>query len=225
MIAVLCFGMAVVPLLSLMHVPDAAPADRLQLATVDRAAELADRARLGERVSRSGAGMGASDATPVAYAEAAQVTGSTRLRDAVVPAPTVAVAPAGSAAPAATTTTAHVHASTATTHHHHPTTTTTAKPKPTTTTTKPKPTTTTAPPNTQEGYASWYDYAEGTCAHRTLPFGTIVTVTSTASGKSATCRVADRGPYVEGRIIDLERRVFAEIAPNGAGIIHVRITW
>ena len=123
-----------------------------------------------------------------------------------------------------------------------PTTTTTTAPPPTTTTaaptttTEPPATTTSAPPttttttvppsgNTQRGAASWYDHTPGTCAHRTIAFGTIVKVTNLANGKSTTCEVADRGPYVEGRIIDLERGVFAEVAPLSQGVIDVEIEW
>ena len=107
-------------------------------------------------------------------------------------------------------------------------TTTTAKPrpKPTTTTTRPKPTTTTTrPPNQQTGKASWYQTDDGTCAHRTLPFGTVVKVTNLANGLSTTCRVADRGPYVDGRIIDLDREDFDRIASSSTGVIDVRIEW
>jgi rare lipoprotein A len=78
----------------------------------------------------------------------------------------------------------------------------------------------------QEGGASWYRYKAGTCAHRTLPKGTVVTVTNLANGKSATCTVADRGPFVGGRIIDLDRSVFLAIAESpGQGVLRVRIEW
>lgn len=109
------------------------------------------------------------------------------------------------------------------------------KPKPTTTTRpRPKPTTTTttAPPppapqvgNTQTGKASWYETYDGTCAHRTLPKGTMVRVTNLANGRQVTCRVADRGPYVAGRIIDLDRGLFEQIARSSQGVIDVRIEW
>lgn len=101
----------------------------------------------------------------------------------------------------------------------------TAKPKPTTTTTRPPTTTTTKPPNQQTGKASWYDAPDGTCAHRTLAFGTILTVTNLANGKKVDCRVADRGPFVEGRIVDLAKTTFDDLAPPSSGIIDVRIEW
>jgi uncharacterized protein YabE (DUF348 family) len=83
-------------------------------------------------------------------------------------------------------------------------------------------------PNYQEGKASWYDHPGAdpmTAAHRTLPFGTMVTVTNLANGKSVRVRVNDRGPFVEGRIIDLNRGAFRQIAPTSAGVLRVRITW
>ena len=42
-----------------------------------------------------------------------------------------------------------------------------------------------------------------TAAHPTLPFGTKLRVTNVASGKSVTVRVNDRGPYVQGRVVDV----------------------
>lgn len=44
-----------------------------------------------------------------------------------------------------------------------------------------------------------------TCAHRTLPFGTVLRVTNLANNKSIEVVVNDRGPYSKGRIIDLTR--------------------
>jgi len=42
-----------------------------------------------------------------------------------------------------------------------------------------------------------------TAAHRTLPFGTMVRVTNKQTGRSVVVRINDRGPFVNGRIIDL----------------------
>jgi len=44
---------------------------------------------------------------------------------------------------------------------------------------------------------------EMTAAHRTLPFGTKVTVVNRVNGRSAVVRINDRGPFVRGRVIDL----------------------
>jgi rare lipoprotein A len=84
---------------------------------------------------------------------------------------------------------------------------------------------TTAAPNSQTGAASWYDYRPGECAHLTIPKGTVVTVTNLANGASTTCVVTDRGPTADGRIIDLDRATFAQLADPGAGLIQVTITW
>jgi rare lipoprotein A len=70
-----------------------------------------------------------------------------------------------------------------------------------------------------------YDPAALTAAHRTLPLGTMVTVTSLSSGRSVQVRINDRGPYVEGRIIDLSRAAFEAIANPAKGVIDVRIDW
>jgi len=86
-------------------------------------------------------------------------------------------------------------------------------------------TTTTAPPNEETGGASWYDYRPGECAHRTLPKGTVVTITRLATGASTTCVVTDRGPWGGDRIIDLDRATFAQLADPSTGVIQVRITW
>jgi rare lipoprotein A len=105
-----------------------------------------------------------------------------------------------------------------------PSTTTTAKPRPTTTTSTTS--TTAAPTHDERGKATWYDSGSpGVCAHKTLPFGTVVTVTNLANGKSVTCTVHDRGPYVDGYIIDLNPQEFGKIAPLSAGVINARITW
>ena len=90
-----------------------------------------------------------------------------------------------------------------------------------------------------KGKASWYgDYFHGkktasgekynmhnlTAASKTLPFGTIVKVENLSNGKSVKVKINDRGPYVEGRMIDLSRASFKKIAPLGAGVIDVEVT-
>ncbi|MDR3771777.1 MAG: septal ring lytic transglycosylase RlpA family protein [Terracidiphilus sp.] len=42
-----------------------------------------------------------------------------------------------------------------------------------------------------------------TAAHRTLPMGSLITVTNLKTGQSAAMRISDRGPFVDGRIVDL----------------------
>jgi len=74
------------------------------------------------------------------------------------------------------------------------------------------------PIESEQGLATWYtapykgrkaangqvfsDHAL-TLAHRTLPMGSLVTVTNLKTGQSAAMRVTDRGPFVDGRIVDL----------------------
>jgi rare lipoprotein A (peptidoglycan hydrolase) len=139
----------------------------------------------------------------------------------VAAAPSTTAAPATTAAPTtqapATTAPARTAAAPLATPATQPRTTTTAGP--------PATTQVATEPNAQEGGASWYDYNPGECAHQTIPKGTVVTVTNLANGASTTCVVTDRGPYGGGRIIDLDRSTFAQLADPSAGVIQVRITW
>jgi len=79
----------------------------------------------------------------------------------------------------------------------------------------------------QVGEASWYSFAPGTgltAAHPWLPFGTVVTVTNIANGKTVQVVINDRGPF-GGRIIDLSDEAFARIAPLSQGVCRVRLSW
>lgn len=78
----------------------------------------------------------------------------------------------------------------------------------------------------QVGGASWYGQADGlTAAHRWLPFGTVVRVENLANGRTINVVIRDRGPYIDGRIIDLSDEAFARLAPLSTGVIRVRIRW
>lgn len=95
------------------------------------------------------------------------------------------------------------------------------------------------PASTEEtGYASWYggkfqgrktangeifDTNQLTAAHKTLPFGSIVKVLNLENGKTVTVRINDRGPFIEGRIIDLSRAAAEEIGMLGTGIAMVKL--
>jgi resuscitation-promoting factor RpfB len=81
--------------------------------------------------------------------------------------------------------------------------------------------------DTQAGLATWYDppWAGLTAAHPTLPFGTLVTVTDTETGRSVTVTIDDRGPFGTGRIIDLSPEAFEVLQPLGAGVLDVSIVW
>lgn len=65
---------------------------------------------------------------------------------------------------------------------------------------------------------------ELTAAHKTLPFGTQLKVKSLSSGNEVMVTVLDRGPFVEGRIIDLSQAAFQALEPLSRGIINVEIT-
>ena len=67
-----------------------------------------------------------------------------------------------------------------------------------------------------------FDPSALTAAHKTLPFNTKVRVTNPANGKSVTVRINDRGPFVDGRCIDLSRAAFASIASVDLGELTVR---
>jgi rare lipoprotein A len=68
-----------------------------------------------------------------------------------------------------------------------------------------------------------YDMYKLTAAHRTLPFDTVVRVTNQKNGKQVEVRITDRGPFVEGRIIDLSLGAARELDMVGMGIAPVRV--
>jgi rare lipoprotein A len=89
-----------------------------------------------------------------------------------------------------------------------------------------------------EGTASWYgpkfhgkktasgeifDMYELTAAHKTLPLGTMCVVTNRQNGKSVTVRINDRGPYIEGRVIDLSYAAAMVIDMVESGTVPVRV--
>lgn len=95
-----------------------------------------------------------------------------------------------------------------------------------------------APGWNEHGVASWYGRpfhgrptADGetydmnglSCAHKTLPLGTVVRVTNLANGKRLDLRVNDRGPYIHGRIIDCSRAAAHHLGFLNAGITPVEI--
>lgn len=90
----------------------------------------------------------------------------------------------------------------------------------------------------EEGLASWYgvpfhgrrtangeiyDMEKLTAAHRTLPFDTIVRVTNLKNGRATEVRVNDRGPFVEGRIIDLSLAAARQLDMVADGVVRVRL--
>jgi rare lipoprotein A len=94
------------------------------------------------------------------------------------------------------------------------------------------------PGSVEYGVASWYghpyhgrraangeiyDMEKLTAAHRTLPFGCWVEVTNLVNGRKVRVRITDRGPFAEGRIIDLSRAAAGQIQMIGPGIVKVRL--
>lgn len=90
----------------------------------------------------------------------------------------------------------------------------------------------------EEGLASWYggkfqgrltssgevfDTNLFTAAHKTLPFGTLVRVTNLTNELSTIVRINDRGPFIEGRIIDLSRAAAKQIDMIGTGTARVSV--
>jgi len=59
-----------------------------------------------------------------------------------------------------------------------------------------------------------------TAAHKSLPFHTRVRVTNPANGRSVTVRINDRGPYIDGRCLDLSRAAFRAIANLETGVLR-----
>jgi len=68
-----------------------------------------------------------------------------------------------------------------------------------------------------------YDSQAMTAAHKTLPFGTKVKVTALDSGETAVVRINDRGPFVEGRIIDLSRKAAEQLDLVHDGATEVQL--
>ena len=79
--------------------------------------------------------------------------------------------------------------------------------------------------SSQQGKASWYTQPGLMAAHRFLPLGTVVRVTNLTNGKQVTVTIRDRGPYVDGRIIDLSDTAFKQLSPTSRGVLNVKIEW
>jgi rare lipoprotein A len=87
----------------------------------------------------------------------------------------------------------------------------------------------------ETGMASWYGTgkraADGsafdknalTAAHKTLPMGTTVRVTNLANNESVTVRITDRGPFVNGRVLDLSEGAAKQIDLYRMGVAKVKI--
>ncbi len=63
-----------------------------------------------------------------------------------------------------------------------------------------------------------------TCAHRTLPFGTLLKVRELSTGNEVIVRVTDRGPYGKGRIVDLSMGAARKLGIMSKGVTQVEIS-
>lgn len=61
-----------------------------------------------------------------------------------------------------------------------------------------------------------------TCAHKTLPFGTMLKVTNLSNKKSIIVRVNDRGPFIKGRDVDLSKAAADSLDMIYEGIVKVK---
>ena len=92
----------------------------------------------------------------------------------------------------------------------------------------------------QVGIASWYgaqfhyrrtangevfDQYVASAAHTTLPIPSIIEVTNLANNRTIRVRLNDRGPFVDGRILDLSREAAAELGYEREGTARVRIRY
>lgn len=69
-------------------------------------------------------------------------------------------------------------------------------------------------------FGETFDMTAITAAHRSLPHNTLVQVTNVKNEKSVTVRINDRGPYVDGRDMDLSKAAFESISPLSRGVIQ-----
>ena len=62
-----------------------------------------------------------------------------------------------------------------------------------------------------------------TCAHKTLPFGTLLRVTNLLNNMSVIVMVTDRGPYIAGRMIDISYGAAKKINMTKKGIANCKV--
>ena len=68
-----------------------------------------------------------------------------------------------------------------------------------------------------------YDQMALTAAHKHLSFGTLLKITNPKNGKSVIVRINDRGPYIEGRELDLSKGAAIELGILAKGVARVKI--
>ncbi|MDP3444119.1 MAG: septal ring lytic transglycosylase RlpA family protein [Ignavibacteria bacterium] len=68
-----------------------------------------------------------------------------------------------------------------------------------------------------------YNQMALTAAHKTLPFGTLLRVTNLKNGESVIVRINDRGPYIEGRDLDLSKGTAQSLRMIKRGVVKVKV--
>ncbi len=68
-----------------------------------------------------------------------------------------------------------------------------------------------------------FDPNSNVAASRSLPFGTTAKVTNLKNGKSALVKVQDRGPFLDGRVVDLTPKVADQLEMKKAGVTSVEV--
>jgi rare lipoprotein A len=63
-----------------------------------------------------------------------------------------------------------------------------------------------------------------TAAHKSLPFGTMVTVVNKTNGREVTVRINDRGPFIRGRIIDLTPAAASQLGFSGLAPVRISVS-
>ncbi|WP_257165854.1 septal ring lytic transglycosylase RlpA family protein [Bradyrhizobium sp. SRS-191] len=69
-----------------------------------------------------------------------------------------------------------------------------------------------------------FDPSELTAAHRSLPFGTRLQVTNVKTGRSVVVRVNDRGPFVQGRVVDVSYSAAQALGMINTGVAPVKVS-
>jgi len=68
-----------------------------------------------------------------------------------------------------------------------------------------------------------YDQMALTAAHKSLKFGTLLKVTNPRNGRSVIVRINDRGPYIEGRDLDLSKAAAKELGLMRRGVARMKV--
>ncbi len=70
-----------------------------------------------------------------------------------------------------------------------------------------------------------FKQSKRTAAHRSLPMGTKVKVVNMKNGRSVRVRINDRGPFVDGRIIDLSKKAARKLDMIQDGVVPVKLKY